>query len=79
MVVMPTTSASTTTTAPTLTVLTTTTTTTAVACTKYVWYCGHRDHISCIPKTEELFQEHFYQLAMLTISLNGPNRPAGGM
>ena len=30
--------------------------------TKYVWYCGHRDHISCVPKTEELFQEHFYRL-----------------
>ena len=30
--------------------------------TKYVWYCGHRDHISCVPKTEELFQEHFYWL-----------------
>ena len=34
----------------------------AVSCTKYVWYCGHRDHISCVPKTEELFQEHFYWL-----------------
>ena len=33
-----------------------------VSRTKYVWYCGHRDHISCIPKTEELFQEHFYRL-----------------
>ena len=33
-----------------------------LSCTKYVWYCGHRDHISCIPKTEELFQEHFYWL-----------------
>ena len=30
--------------------------------TKYVWYRGHRDHISCVPKTEELFQEHFYWL-----------------
>ena len=30
--------------------------------TKYVWYHGHRDHISCVPKTEELFQEHFYRL-----------------
>ena len=33
-----------------------------LSCTKYVWYHGHRDHISCIPKTEELFQEHFYWL-----------------
>ena len=33
-----------------------------LSCTKYVWYCGHRDHISCILKTEELFQEHFYWL-----------------
>ena len=33
-----------------------------VSHTKYVWYCGHRDHISCVPKTEELFQEHFYRL-----------------
>ena len=33
-----------------------------VSCTKYVWYHGHRNHISCVPKTEELFQEHFYQL-----------------
>ena len=33
-----------------------------VSCTKYVWYHGHRDHISCILKTEELFQEHFYWL-----------------
>ena len=23
--------------------------------TKCVWYCEHRDHVSCIPKTEELF------------------------
>ena len=30
-----------------------------LSCTKYVWYCGHRDHISCVLKTEELFQEHF--------------------
>ena len=30
--------------------------------TKYVWYHGHRDHVSCILKTEELFQEHFYWL-----------------
>ena len=34
----------------------------AVSRTKYVWYRGHRDHISCVPKTEELFQEHFYRL-----------------
>ena len=34
----------------------------AVSCTKYVWYHGHRDHVSCVPKTEELFQEHFYRL-----------------
>ena len=34
----------------------------AVSCTKCVWYRGHRDHVSCIPKTEELFQEHFYRL-----------------
>ena len=34
-----------------------------VSCTKCVWYCGHRDHVSCIPKTEELFQEHFYRLS----------------
>ena len=34
----------------------------AMSCTKYVWYHGHRDHVSCIPKTEELFQEHFYWL-----------------
>ena len=33
-----------------------------VSHTKYVWYCGHRDHISCILKTEELFQEHFHWL-----------------
>ena len=30
--------------------------------TKYVCYCGHRDHGSWVPKTEELFQEHFYWL-----------------
>ena len=33
-----------------------------LSCTKYVWYHGHRDHISCIPKTEELFEECFYWL-----------------
>ena len=33
-----------------------------MSCTKYVWYRGHRDHISCVPKTEELFEEHFYWL-----------------
>ena len=34
----------------------------AMSRTKYVWYRGHRDHVSCIPKTEELFQECFYWL-----------------
>ena len=34
----------------------------AVSNTKYVWYHGHRDHISCVLKTEELFQERFYWL-----------------
>ena len=31
--------------------------------TKCVWYCEHRDHVSCVLKTEELFQEHFYRLS----------------
>ena len=38
-----------------------------LSCTKYVWYRGHRDHISCIPKTEELFKNIFIGLKHLEL------------
>ena len=35
--------------------------------TKYVWYRGHRDHISCVLKTEELFKNIFIGLKHLEL------------
>ena len=47
-----------------------------VSHTKYVWYRGHRDHISCVLKTEELFQEHFYQLKAPGVEDEEPSPPS---
>ena len=39
----------------------------ALSCTKCVWYCGHRDHVSCVLKTESFFKNIFIGLKHLEL------------
>ena len=35
--------------------------------TKCVWYCGHRNHVSCIPKLKSFFKNIFISLENLKL------------